>query len=362
MGWETRRNGRRYYYSKERSPDGRVRSTYLGRASDSDISNICDCLAECVEGRRLERMIRRRRHRRTFGPVDAALRAVLESERTVRTVRDAYLVACGYRQHRGQWRRRRGLDLDPFPPPVPPREGAPPMATTTKRPGKAHVDGAEVLPTDDDMSPDDLERVRATFDALQACNKEDPEQADVDRLRSLLRDGPVNGGVWRVTDDLHTDHVARFAAGSENYARRELARAEIEQWARLHKEDGDSRLVWEALKHAARCRFVMAGVQRGYTHNVGSGSYTLDSGDHWERRMNAAETRYLRAVATVAKLREVEGKERRRAERHGLQMDTARRALPARGHRSEGRPDRAVLPAHAGDSVPPPEGVELSTT
>lgn len=355
MGWETRRNGRRYYYRKERTADGQVRSVYLGTGP------ACECLAECAEGRRLEARLRRQERAWTFGPIDDALDSLRASERRLRLWRDAYLIATGHRPHRGQWRRRRGLDLPPFvldltKPDIHPAGRPAPMPRKKKKPAEP----AAMFVGDTRVREPDGPDLDAFRDAIAKCNRPDPEAADLDTLRGMLGRTPAHA--YGLSAKEARKKAARLAAGSDNAAVCAIVESEADAMEAALIEDDDGPLVRAACRHAADARLILDAVQRGYGSNL-TGTFYNESAVMWERRLNSAQTRYLRAVATVAKLREVEGRERRRADRHGLQMDAARRALPPRGDRRSvyaDLPVRAALPARAGDTRSPTEaeGVE----
>ncbi|PAP79475.1 hypothetical protein B1759_14220 [Rubrivirga sp. SAORIC476] len=348
MGWETRRNGRRYYYGKERTEDGRVRSVYLGTGP------VSECIAEYAEGRRLEASLRRRELACTFGPIDAALNALRASEARLRLWRDAYLVATGHRSHRGQWRRRRGLTLPPFTLDSHPAERPAPMPKKkTPAPDSEMFVGGTLVETD----PDALDGLA---EAIGKCRGADPPPGAVEDLRRILLEGPRIA--YGLSAKQARQYAARFAAGGDDVAVRTIIETEAASMEADLREETDGPLVRAACRHAADARLILDGVRRGYVSAL-TGTFYNDSATMWERRQSAAQTRYLRALATVAKLREVEAKERRRADVHGLQMDAARRTLPARGDRRSvyaDLPIRAPLPSRSGEAHASPEAEEVT--
>ncbi len=99
MGWEDR-NGRSYYYRKER--DGsRVKSIYVGRGETAGLIAQLEALQsdEREEKRTLARLERERVEEQ-----DAELDALGE---IIRDLAAASLIAHGYHQHKREWRRRR---------------------------------------------------------------------------------------------------------------------------------------------------------------------------------------------------------------------------------------------------------------
>jgi len=103
MAWEER-NGNRYYYQSERGEGGRVRKRYFGSGE------IAELVAHADETRRRARQERRERERAELERLKSADAAVEEFCKAVDTITRAALVAAGYRNHKGEWRLRRGAD------------------------------------------------------------------------------------------------------------------------------------------------------------------------------------------------------------------------------------------------------------
>src|SRR5262245_42456577 len=100
MGWEDR-NGRRYYYRKHRQVDGTISSEYMGYGAIGDLFFFQDG---------------KERHERTMArlalqEIQSANRrieqVIEEYRRQVRKVGSDTLCACGFHQHKGQWRLKR---------------------------------------------------------------------------------------------------------------------------------------------------------------------------------------------------------------------------------------------------------------
>ena len=373
MGWETRR-GRRYFYRKERTPDG-VRSVYVGPASEP----LARFYGDTLEDEARMGAARRRIHARTFGPMDDALGALLASERRLRALRDSYLAACGYRRHRGQWRRQRGLDLDPFTPwthTAP--EGAGDMAKAKKKPAPVAAGTrlewayGTTLEIPEGTSPETLERLGEAVNALEASGR---KWDDVARLREAFAELPAEA-FGEFASAITRRSVAGLVSGIDTTATKPrdgqggavaLAEAEIDRRAAALTEETDGPLVAAAVRHAVLAEAVLDAVTERYARAL-RGGYSFVEADNFERRLSAAQLRHVRALATVAKLREVAGKEQRRAEHHGLQMDAARRALPVRRRdavppppRDARRADLDGLPARLGASLGSPEAAEIAS-
>ncbi|OZC02410.1 hypothetical protein, partial [Rubricoccus marinus] len=149
-----------------------------------------------------------------------------------------------------------------------------------------------------------------------------------------------------------------------------LAELEIERHAAELARPDDGPLVRAACEQAANARIVLDKVTRGYVSAL-SGSYFNNAARGWENRLSAAQTRHVRALATVAALRKAEREEARAADRHESERLRAQRgALAApRAHRrglySALSPEASevpmALPVHSGDSMPDPREVNVST-
>lgn len=100
MGWENR-NGSLYYYRKERD-GGRVRSVYIGRHPD-----IVAAVEMFAEEDREQRDEQRRADREMFAELDRVQAMADQSLEGADGLLGAVLVAEGYHQHKGQWRKSR---------------------------------------------------------------------------------------------------------------------------------------------------------------------------------------------------------------------------------------------------------------
>ncbi len=99
MGWEDR-NGRSYYYRKER--DGsRVKSVYVGRGETAGLIAQFEALQS---DEREEKLALARLERERVEEQDTELDALGE---IIRELAAATLIAHGYHQHKREWRRRR---------------------------------------------------------------------------------------------------------------------------------------------------------------------------------------------------------------------------------------------------------------
>jgi hypothetical protein len=100
MGWETRDRGASYYYEKKRI-GSRVSSVYVG-------AGLAGTLAEVYAQRdRAEKAAEREALRREMAKQDAIDSRIDEVCRMTETFVRAVLIAAGFHQHKGQWRRKK---------------------------------------------------------------------------------------------------------------------------------------------------------------------------------------------------------------------------------------------------------------
>lgn len=100
MAWETRR-GKQYYYRSHRLESGRVRKEYCGTGLAAMAAAKAD--EDAREARQQERD--------TIRQIEAEMRPVKDLmnslEEGVRLLMAGTLLAAGYHNHRGHWRKRR---------------------------------------------------------------------------------------------------------------------------------------------------------------------------------------------------------------------------------------------------------------
>ncbi len=99
MGWE-QRNGRSYYFRKVRE-GGRVRSEYMGAGLLAQLS------AEEDDDKRRERNAQRATDRATRHAEAQIDRQLAGVESAIAAMTHDTLLAAGYHQHKGQWRKKR---------------------------------------------------------------------------------------------------------------------------------------------------------------------------------------------------------------------------------------------------------------
>ena len=153
----------------------------------------------------------------------------------------------------------------------------------------------------------------ALASAIRACQTDKPTPADVSRLRDELLTLPAESWGVPLASAEAVRSLAGLVLGSDVPS---AATAVVEaNAARLASDLAGPEagpMVRAAAAQAAAAGLCLDAVTARYGRAV-AGSYSLDNAAAFERRMTAAQTRYLRALATVAALRRAEGSERERA-------------------------------------------------
>ncbi len=277
MGMETRGNNR-YYYRKERRGT-RVISSYVGTGATAEL------IAQCEFWRRAEE---RQERAKLKGEQEASKQQallVLGTEAGVRDLVKAVFIACGFHQHKRQWRKS-SMQQD---------------ISTIEQP-TTHVaprsdDGWPALKAAIDMQPTPTGK----GGKVTKADEEAAEKQRVLAVRQVLRDYP---GLWsrarRVISNAERELVERvtpneglpreFLETSLRGIRRDLGYETAPMLEKLLIEQiAVAWLDWDI-------------VQQMYANNA-VGSHKLSSGIYWDRRVTGAQARYLRAMEALARVR-----------------------------------------------------------
>ncbi len=282
MGMETRGNNR-YYYRKERRGT-RVISSYVGTGATAEL------IAQCEFWRRAEE---RQERAKLKGEQEASKQQallVLGTEAGVRDLVKAVFIACGFHQHKRQWRKNR-MDT---------QQNIVTAASTSPAPvaddkallaeARTALSAAFVLP---DMTQGKrgkaLEQAKAEAQALRRT-----------AIRKVLQQYPIlwSGArrmfttaesvmIESLTKDGLTQEFIEFALKG---IRRDLGHESAPMLEKFLIEQVS--LAWLDLE----------SVQKRYADNA-LGSHTLSSGAYWDRRLTSAQARYTRAVEALARVR-----------------------------------------------------------
>lgn len=141
-------------------------------------------------------------------------------------------------------------------------------------------------------------------EALNKTDKEKPTKEAQAELKQLLADVP---DVWVIAGDVMGNTARKLISDlNATYA----VRASLEVGWRQMQVDmahpGDGALEKMLVQQVALCWLKLAYTERHHEHYLTTGSTTVTQADFWERRLSAAQRRYLRACETLARVRRLQ--------------------------------------------------------
>jgi hypothetical protein len=310
MGWEKRERGR-LYYTRSRWEDGHVVRDYFGCGQAAEAIAQLDAHARAMH---LWMAARKRAEQARLEALDVQLD---NYHRKVDRLMRSTLIALGFYQHRGEWRRRRGGG------------GGSVTKSRANRAWRAKSgDGAAVHANQprwpDWRDADALERQQL----LEAAQQGDPRAIDVVMagieedadLRDQLTNSPRQEREALITTAIGARNVLMRASLLEQVKHREDAlMAEAEHVA------GTSPLVLEQLliERVATSWLAahLAAMEMEGRLRQSDASLSVVLAEFYERRRDRAHARYLSASLALAKVRRLLRPRRRGAQIHIAAQD-----------------------------------------
>lgn len=259
------RGNQHYYYSKRRVA-GRVQSHYEGSGLGAELAAL-----------RQKRDGAQRRFQADCARADRVL--VEQHDRLLKAIAQhctllarCLMLSVGHHQVKGSWRKRR---------------------TMAKRTSTEETMPA--LPAPDDHSATALGIV------LKRCNRPDATSEDTKAMRRMLEHYPhlaeLGDMMLRaLTESVRGDGTALAAVVRQGHVER-----------RKHElgYDAASTVEQPLLLHLILCEQRMGETEMRYERAMARESFTYQEGAYWEGRVTSAQSRYLRAVETLARVRRV---------------------------------------------------------
>jgi hypothetical protein len=183
-------------------------------------------------------------------------------------------------------------------------------------------------PRDAAIIADDLEEYRAVKEIVDRTNKENPDPADVAKLKEMLTASPK---LWRVAGDYSEHAINQITSDIEGTAFViESVRAGVDK---LKEELGyraapplekllinQISLYWLRLNMLERTHWMK-------TYK----SHTSEDGLYWDRRLNNAQRRFTRACESLARVRKLSlAAELHKAQLEAVKDFSGRQAKPLR--------------------------------
>jgi hypothetical protein len=266
MAWEARPGGR-YYYHKRRV-GGQVVSEYYGTGVIAEITAARLVLA--AERRSAERAAAAQAQ--ATRTAEARTPALDTLTQTLTGLTRAVLLVNGYHTHNGTWRH------------------------TMPRPKAALPAPSSAIEL-----PSGPWTAEQALDLLQTyLPSEHPPPEVITAVRKLFAEVPF---IWKVVGDMAVQAQHRLI---ERYTSQPLVQEAIDAGIKSlgHELGRKEAPVLEKLliDQVLTCWINVYDVQQRYA-NAHAESITLTLGEYWERRLTAAQRRYLRACETLARVR-----------------------------------------------------------
>jgi len=149
-------------------------------------------------------------------------------------------------------------------------------------------------------------KVAPLCDLIEKTDKEDPDPKDLALLRRAVREHPV---LWDVAGDL--------AKTARDKIIKELSKSPfIREAVGAYKDHMRNELGHESapmlekllIDQVVICWLRLYHVELLYSYVRSTALVTLEHGAYWERRLSAAQRRFLRACTTLSRIRKMTGR------------------------------------------------------
>ncbi len=144
----------------------------------------------------------------------------------------------------------------------------------------------------------------ALIQVIRRADKDKPTKEDKAELERVLREQPA---IWRAAGDLVEQTAYKLARDmvTTHVVRRSMTAG----WDRLRIDlarPGDGELERLLVAQVALSWLKLAVTEYQHSHFLVSGGETIPKCDFWERRLSAAQRRYLRACETLVRVRRLQ--------------------------------------------------------
>ena len=136
---------------------------------------------------------------------------------------------------------------------------------------------------------------------IDKVDKAKPTKEDRAELSRVLREYPA---VWRIAGDLaeQANQIMIADMNAPQSMKMSLKTGLSAMTAEL-TQPGDGELEKLIIRQIVGCWLRLSYVEYTYNRNTVSGSMNMRQGEYWERRLSAAQRRYLRAIESLARVR-----------------------------------------------------------
>lgn len=137
---------------------------------------------------------------------------------------------------------------------------------------------------------------------MRRVDTDDPDPSDVTLLRKALKESP---DLWRSVGDMMNNAATHLVDTMSVPKTMELALRQGWKSLPLDLAADDATLLEQLLIQQVTLAWLRLGVVE-YTHTeTTTGAATTPVADYWDKRLNAAQRRFLRACETLARVRKI---------------------------------------------------------
>lgn len=138
-------------------------------------------------------------------------------------------------------------------------------------------------------------------DLIGKVDKAKPTKEDRAEFSRVLREHPA---VWHIAGDLAEQANRNMITDMRAPESMKMSlSAGLSAMAAELTQPGDGELERLIIRQIVGCWLRLSYVEYNYNHHTVSGGLTMQQGEYWERRLSAAQRRYLRAVESLARVR-----------------------------------------------------------
>lgn len=147
------------------------------------------------------------------------------------------------------------------------------------------------------------EKALTLQELVKRTNQKTPKAEDVKALRKYLAEHP---GAWTGGGDLvYQNTMQLLDKVMATPLAKESILAGIEETKKALGYEQSPTIEKLLIEHVLLAKLHYDVITNGYTARAYGGEQTITQGEFWERRLTAAQMRYLRAVETLARVRKM---------------------------------------------------------
>lgn len=153
------------------------------------------------------------------------------------------------------------------------------------------------------MKDKSIVKQKTSSDLFDAINTANPSEADKKTFRELLKEQPE---IWRQTTDLAAKLEEKIFGDmcSASYGAKESFRKKLAAM-RDNLGWGNSSEIEKILIEQVCLNWLRLNVLEELHQTKTSASHNAETGLYWDKRLNSAQRRYLRACESLAKVRKL---------------------------------------------------------